>query len=280
MVIGQKKENDILKKRHISLDKKHIALKIENLVIGYKSKKQTTIIAEGMNFSLYQGEMAAIVGINGIGKSTLLRTLGKVQPKLSGSIRLNSKELKSYNAMGLASVISVVLTEPLASKNLTVLELVALGRQPYTNWIGKLSREDKNIIEEAISMVDLGELQHKKCYELSDGQLQRVMIARAFAQDTSIILLDEPTSHLDLHHKVQILKLLKSIAHKTNKTILFTSHEIQMAIQLCDKILIMNKEFHEFGEPCELIRKQSFEKMFPSNTVSFDASTGSFKIKK
>jgi iron complex transport system ATP-binding protein len=224
--------------------------------------------------------MSAIVGINGIGKSTLLRTIGKIQPKLSGSILLNNRELKSYNALDLAPILSIVLTEPLVSKNLTVLELIALGRQPYTNWIGKLSDKDKAKIQEAIVMVDLSDLQYKKCYELSDGQLQRVMIARALAQDTAIILLDEPTSHLDLHHKVQILKLLNSIAHKTNKTILFTSHEIEMAIQLCDKILIMNKEVHHFGKPDELIQKSAFEKLFPIDTVSFDPSTGSFKIKK
>ena len=182
--------------------------------------------------------------------------------------------------MELASTVSVVLTESLVSKNLTVLELITLGRQPYTNWIGKLSDTDKSKIQEAISMVDLDGLKNKKCYELSDGQLQRVMIARALAQDTSIILLDEPTSHLDLHHKVQILKLLKHIAHKTKKTILFTSHEIEMAIQLCDKMLIMNKETHEFGEPCELIQNQSFERLFPKDTVKFDAKTGSFKIEK
>ena len=233
-----------------------------------------------MSFSLQQGELSAIVGVNGIGKSTLLRTLGKVQAKLSGSIALGNKDLKSYSTMELASTISVVLTESLASKNLTVLELIALGRQPYTNWIGKLSNTDRSKIQEAISMVDLDELKNKKCYELSDGQLQRVMIARALSQDTSIILLDEPTSHLDLHHKVQILKLLKSIAHKTRKTILFTSHEIEMAIQLCDKILIMNNESHEFGEPCELIQNQSFERLFPKDTVKFDAKTGSFKIEK
>ena len=233
-----------------------------------------------MNFSLQQGELSAIVGVNGIGKSTLLRTLGKVQTKLSGSILLDNKDLKSYSTMELASTVSIVLTESLASKNLTVLELIALGRQPYTNWIGKLSDADKSKIQEAISMVDLDELKNKKCYELSDGQLQRVMIARALAQDTSIILLDEPTSHLDLHHKVQILKLLKYIAHKTKKTILFTSHEIEMAIQLCDKILIMNIESHEFGEPCELIQNQSFERLFPKDTVKFDAKTGSFKIEK
>ncbi|EAR01607.1 putative iron transport related ATP-binding protein [Maribacter sp. HTCC2170] len=209
-----------------------------------------------------------------------MRTLGKVQSKLDGVISLNNKKLQDYASLEFASTISLVLTEGLASKNLTVLELIALGRQPYTNWIGSLSENDKNKIKEALRMVDLEGLKDKKCYELSDGQLQRVMIARALAQDTSIVLLDEPTSHLDLHHKVQILKLLKQIAHKTHKTILFTSHEIEMAIQLCDKILIMNKKGHEFGQPSELIENGSFERLFPQDTVKFDSKTGSFRIEK
>lgn len=227
-----------------------------------------------------QGEFSAIIGINGIGKSTLLRTLGKVQPNLSGNIVLSNKDINSYSALHLASKLSLVLTESLASKNLTVLELITLGRQPYTNWIGKLLDTDKQKIQEAIAMVGLDALKYKKCYELSDGQLQRVMIARALAQDTSIILLDEPTAHLDLHHKVQILKLLKDIAHKTKKTVLFTSHEIEMAIQLCDKILILKEASFEFGEPHRLIQNQSFERLFPIDTIKFDAKTGSFKIEK
>ncbi len=224
--------------------------------------------------------MAAIVGINGIGKSTLLRTIGRVQPKLAGKILLDGKELESYDPLALASKISVVLTEPIASKNLTVLELISLGRQPYTNWIGTLTNLDKEKIVKAINMVQIEDLQHKKCYELSDGQLQKVMIARALAQDTNIMLLDEPTSHLDLYHKVHILKLLREIAHETKKTILFTTHEIEIAIQLCDKMLIMEKERSSFGEPCELINNKSFENLFPSDTITFDSQSGSFKVKK
>ncbi len=224
--------------------------------------------------------MAAIVGINGIGKSTLLRTIGRVQPKLAGKILMNGKELESYALLALASKISVVLTEPIASKNLTVLELISLGRQPYTNWIGTLTNLDKEKIVKAINMVQIEDLQHKKCYELSDGQLQKVMIARALAQDTNIMLLDEPTSHLDLYHKVHILKLLREIAHETKKTILFTTHEIEIAIQLCDKMLIMEKERSSFGEPCELINNKSFENLFPSDTITFDSQSGSFKVKK
>src|SRR5690606_19358160 len=124
---------------------------------------------------------------------------------------------EQHSTAELAAGISVVLTEPIASKNLTVQELISLGRQPYTNWLGTLTAEDRDKISLAMDMVQISELKAKKCYELSDGQMQRVMIARAIAQDTQLILLDEPTTHLDLYHKVQILKLLKSIAHTTKK---------------------------------------------------------------
>lgn len=252
-----------------------MVLEALNLAIGYKS----AVIVQNINFSLSQRELTAIVGINGIGKSTLLRTLGNVQPKVSGSIKIDKKELEKHSPSCLASKISVVLTEPIASKNMSVIELITLGRQPYTNWIGTLSSDDKTKIMQAVAMLQLEQLQHKKCYELSDGQLQRVMIARALAQDTAIILLDEPTTHLDLYHKAQILKLLKSIAHQTKKTILFTSHEIEMAIQLCDRMLLLDGKKNPFGKPCELIEQKAFESLFPADTVSFDASTGSFRIK-
>ncbi len=193
---------------------------------------------------------------------------------------MKGKPLNTYKTLELASTVSIVLTESIASKNLSVLELVALGRQPYTNWIGKLTQKDKSKILEALEVLELTELQHKKCYELSDGQLQRALIARALAQETTLMLLDEPTSHLDLYHKVQILKLLKSIAHKTRTTVLFTSHEIEMAIQLCDKILILGKGENYFGDPCELIEQKAFEKLFPTDTVTFDAGSGSFRIEK
>lgn len=190
------------------------------------------------------------------------------------------RPLRTYKTLELAAAVSIVLTEAIASKNLSVLELVALGRQPYTNWIGKLTQNDKSKVLEALKMLELTELQHKKCYELSDGQLQRALISRALAQETDLMLLDEPTSHLDLYHKVQILKLLKSIAHKTQTTVLFTSHEIEMAIQLCDKILILGKGENHFGDPCELIEKKAFEKLFPTDTVTFDANNGLFRIQK
>lgn len=280
MAISKKTKNGILIKNSIDSKQKHIALKVDTLSIGYQHKKEKTFIAKDINFSLAKGELAAIVGVNGIGKSTLLRTLGNVQAKLSGKILINNRELTSFNPLELATKISVVLTEPIASKNLTVLEIIALGRQPYTNWIGKLTATDKDKINQAMQMIGIANLKTKKCYELSDGQLQKVMIARALAQDTAIILLDEPTSHLDLYHKIHILKLLRSIAHNTHKSILYTTHEINAAIQLCDKMLVLEQNKSTFNTPCNLIKENIFNHLFPSDTITFDSQTGLFKVNK
>ena len=279
MALDTQKKNEFLKdekNKIIQSKEQHSALKVKDLSIGYKN----TVVASEINFDSLSGELIGIIGVNGAGKSTLLRTLGNIQAALSGSITIDEKSLASYNSVELASKIGVVLTESLASNNLTVQELIALGRQPYTNWIGTLTDTDASKINNAIALLKLEELVHKKCYELSDGQLQRVLIARAFAQDTSIILLDEPTSHLDLYHKVQILKGLKSISQETGKTILFTSHEIEIAIQLCDKILVLKKTGSSYGKPSELINQGAFDKLFPADTISFDSTTGSFRFKK
>ncbi len=251
-------------------------LTVSELSIGYK----TQIVVKAINFNLTEGELMSIVGINGVGKSTLLRTLGKVQPQLSGHILINGKALAQLKSNTLASQISMVLTEAIPSRNMTVWELVTLGRQPYTNWIGSLSHLDEEKIGEAIQILELEDLRHKPCYELSDGQMQRVLIARALAQDTPIILMDEPTTHLDLYHKVHLLKLLRRIAHETKKTILFTSHEIEMAMQLCDKMLLLDGKNNPFGTPEALINSQAFETLFPEDTVVFNSETKSFRIRK
>jgi len=255
--------------------KKH-AITVKNLTIGYNTK----MVTDNVSFYLASGQLCAIVGVNGIGKSTLLRTLGKLQPKLSGEVYINGKALESHTSFELAKTLSFVLTEQPASKNLTVQELIALGRQPYTNWIGTLAPEDKQQVEKSLSSFLLTNLRFNKCHELSDGQVQRVFIARAMAQDTPLILLDEPTTHLDLYHKVQILKLLQDLAHTRHKTIIFTTHEIDLAIQLCDKILILDGHENPSGTPCELIEQKRFERLFPSEMVRFDAKTGSFKVNK
>lgn len=258
----------------------HSILKAEQLSIGYKTKKKDTVVASNINFELEKGQLISLVGANGIGKSTLLRTLIKVQPALSGAILLNNKDLKATSILDLAKQLSIVLTEPLISKNLSVFELVALGRHPYTNWIGNLTEADIEIVTKALAQVNVIELKDKKCFELSDGQLQKVMIARALAQDTDLIVLDEPTTHLDMYHKAYILKLLQKLTKETGKTVLFSSHEIDLAIQLCDTMIVMKKDEVFCDEPCNLISQGIFESLFPKDLIVFDEKTGSFRVTK
>ncbi|MEZ2415679.1 ABC transporter ATP-binding protein [Muriicola sp. E247] len=255
-------------------------LEIQNLSIGYPGKKGKPLqVAQNLNFYLKKGEFVAIVGANGIGKSTLLRTLAGVQEKLSGEVLIDGQRMESIPTQQLAASLSIVLTEPLATKNLTVSELISLGRQPYTNWLGSLTENDKKAIHNAIRTIGLESLEHRKCYELSDGQLQKVLIARALAQDTPIMMLDEPTTHLDLYHKVQVLKTMKQIAREFDKTVIYTTHEIDLAIQLCDKMLILDSSDYFFGSPCEHIENKNFQNLFPSDLIHFDPGTGTFKIK-
>lgn len=259
--------------------KKHIVLKADNLSIGYQSKKKKTVVAKNINFELQEGELIGLIGANGIGKSTLLKTITKSQKLLGGDIFVNEQPLHNISNIDLAKRLSVVLTENVSQTNLSVQELIALGRQPYTNWLGSLSEDDKTKTLQAIEAIKISDLANKNCYELSDGQLQKVMLARALAQDTDIIILDEPTTHLDLYHKVSVLKLLQHLAKTTQKTILFSTHEINVTLSLCDKILVMKESGTQFGSPKELMKQSAFDDLFPEDLVEFDVVSSAFKIK-
>lgn len=254
-------------------------LTTSNLSIGYKSKKDAITIAKNLNLSLENGQLVALVGANGIGKSTLLRTLTGIQKQLAGSVLLNDKDILSYNTLALAQNLSLVLTEKLPPSNLTVFELIALGRQPYTNWLGKLSEEDLEKINQAIALTHIEHLVDKKHHEISDGQLQIVLIARALAQDTPLIILDEPTTHLDLFHKVSVFKLLKKLSQETNKCILFSTHDIDLAIQLSDEMIVMTEDTVEQDQPCNLITKGTFDTIFKDENLFFDKERGKFSFK-
>jgi iron complex transport system ATP-binding protein len=253
-------------------------LSTSNLSIGYKTKVSTTTIAKNINLNLQEGKLIALIGANGIGKSTLLRTITGIQKPISGTVFLNDKNIQELNALDLAQNLSVVLTEKLPPSNLTVWELIALGRQPYTNWIGTLTDNDIAKINEAIELTQIGHLSSKKHFEISDGQLQIALIARALAQDTPLIILDEPTTHLDLLHKVSVFKLLKKLTKETNKCILFSTHDIDLAIQLSDEIIIMTPENVVQDEPCNLILKGSFNTLFQDEHIVFDKEKGKFVI--
>lgn len=254
-------------------------LKTESLEIGYRKKDKVISIAKGIDIDLHKGDLVAIIGENGSGKSTLLKTLSGILQPVKGEYFINNSEIQNIPPEELSKEISLVLTEQTVSRNLEVSELIALGRQPYTNWIGKLTKNDLSQIMTAINLVDLKDIRNKKCYELSDGQFQKVLIARALAQDTPLIILDEPTTHLDLYHKAYVLNLLKKLTRETNKAIVFATHEINMALQLCDKLLILKNGQSVFGSPQELIEQNAFDDLFPESLIYFDKASSSFKVK-
>lgn len=253
-------------------------LTTSNLSVGYSSKKEIKTIATNINLNLKKGELIALIGANGIGKSTLLRTLIGIQPPLSGNVVLNGKNINEYDSISFAQNLSIVLTEKLPPSNLTVFEIIALGRQPYTNWLGNLSDNDISKINEAMELTQITSLAEKKHYEISDGQLQNVLVARALAQDTPLIILDEPTTHLDLLHKVSLFKLLKKLAKETKKCILFSTHDIDMAIQISDEMIIMTDENVVQDQPCNFISKGNFETLFKNEHIAFDSEKGKFIV--
>ena len=249
-----------------------------DLTIGYRSKNKVSVIADKLNIKVTSGQLICLLGKNGIGKSTLLRTLTKVQESLHGTIKLNGKPLHKIESLQLSKLLSLVLTERLPDSNLTVFELVALGRQPYTNWIGKLSEADLSQVYEALDRTNTRHLATSFYYQLSDGQLQKVLIARALAQDTPIIVLDEPTAHLDLHHTIETFTLLKELAQKYNKTIIISTHEINLALQLADALWLMTPENFISGSTQKLLNERRLPELFDSDLISFDADLKQFKI--
>jgi len=261
----------------MKLATKHI-IQVKNLNIGYASKKEVKTIASNLNIDLDAGNLVCLLGKNGIGKSTLLRTLTKVQPSLKGEVFINSTNLETFNFSNFAKIVSLVLTERLPDSSLTVFELVALGRQPYTNWIGYLTTEDLHIIDAAFEKTNTKHLMNSKCYELSDGQLQKILIARALAQNTPIIVLDEPTAHLDLHHTINTFSLLKNLASEFQKTIIVSTHEINLALQLADELWLMTPNQFISGKTETLISNDSVNQLFESDLITFNKTLKQFTI--
>jgi iron complex transport system ATP-binding protein len=250
----------------------------ENLNIGYSSKKDSHVICSNISMQLETGKLYSLIGQNGIGKSTFLKTLTGILKPIQGTISILGKNILHWNEADFAKNVAIVLTEKIPTSNLTVFELIALGRQPYTNWLGNLSEIDLRIIYDAINLTELAEIQNKKITEISDGQMQRVLIARALSQNTPIIILDEPTTHLDLYHKVTLIKLLKKLANTTNKCILYSTHDVDLAIQLSDEMLLMYDEKIELDSPCNFIEKGTFDVIYKEDFIQFDATKGKFVI--
>ena len=247
----------------------------ENLTIGYDK----CALLSDLSLSLERGALTCLLGPNGSGKSTLLHTLTGIHDPISGSVFVNNNLIARQTPQELAHQISIVLAEKLTPVNLSVFDVVALGRTPYTNWLGHLSDEDHKAIEKAMELVNITQLTTRSINELSDGEKQRVMIAKALAQDTPLLILDEPTAHLDVSNRVALLTLLKDLAIETNKAILLSTHALEMAIQLADSVWLITKESELItGTPEDLVLSGVIGSTFKGEHVNFDIETGSFKI--
>ena len=216
---------------------------IKNLSIGYaKSRhKKDKVIANNINAEIRQGELTCLLGSNGVGKSTLLKTLSGFLGKLDGDILIMGKELSSYTPKELSKTLGVVLTDKCEIRNMSVREIIGMGRSPYTSFWGTLDKEDYRIVDEAIEMIGINHLKKRMVHTLSDGERQKVMIAKSLAQQTPVIFLDEPTAFLDFPSKVEIMQLLHKLTREASKTIFLSTHDIELALQIADKIWIMDK---------------------------------------
>ncbi len=254
-------------------------IRIENLSIGYRDKGRIHVVATHINANIRGGELTCLLGTNGVGKSTLLRTLSAFQPKLGGSIYIQGKELEEYTGKQLSHTVSVVLTERCDVRNLSVADLVDMGRSPYTDFWGTLGKEDHAAARRAIALTGIEPLTRRMMHTLSDGERQKVMIAKALAQETPIILLDEPTAFLDFPSKVEMMQLLHRISRQTGKAIFLSTHDLELALQVADKLWLMKPlEDVTIGTPEDLTLEGSLARFFTRKGVGFDQNTGLFHI--
>ncbi len=254
-------------------------LSIENLSIGYGSADNISkMVFSDIILQAKKGENIAIIGRNGIGKSTLLRTIGRLQKPLKGNILVKGKDISHYTKQEFARLVSFVSTEIIRISNFRLFDLVALGRFPYTGWIGKLGKDDYNIVNESIYQVGIDDLKYKLINEVSDGERQRAMIARALAQDTEIIILDEPTAFLDLPSKYEIIRLLNELTVNKGKTIVFSSHDLSITLQEADKIWLMETNKIAEGAPEDLILNKDIYNLFDNSRMTFNIESGDFRL--
>ena len=273
-------------------------IQLRNLSIGYQTRHGVKTVAEGISGSILSGQLTCLLGPNGVGKSTLLRTLSAFQPKTGGEVLFRSqetgvrrqesgdrsqesgdgyREIATFSDKELSRLIGVVLTEKPDVRNMTVRELVSLGRSPYTGFWGTYSKEDLRVVDEAITLVGIEALRQRMVHTLSDGERQKVMIAKALAQQTPVIFLDEPTAFLDYPSKVEMLQLLRRISREAEKTIFLSTHDVELALQLADTLWLMTGSI-AIGSPKALAASGDLERFINGKDISFDKETLSIRV--
>lgn len=255
------------------------SIEVRNLTTGYRNGKGEVTVTQNVDASLYPGELTCLLGPNGAGKSTLLRTLTAFQPMVSGEIKVMGRPLDEYSAVELAKVISVVLTDKPSVNNMTVADMVGLGRGPYTGFWGRMDDKDREVVDHSLELVGIEALKNRNVHTLSDGERQKVMIAKSLAQETPVIFLDEPTAFLDYPSKVEIMQLLRRLAAEKGKTVFMSTHDLELALQIADRIWLLDKTRGvRIGIPEDLAAEGAIGRYFDREGVCFDVETGMFRI--
>jgi iron complex transport system ATP-binding protein len=256
------------------------ALEAIDLSIGYKTSRQAaTIVARGLNVALRRGELVCLLGPNGAGKSTLMRTLTALQPPLAGRILLNGRETARLQPRDFARELSVVLTDRVSVGMMDVYTLVSLGRQPHTDWTGRLRERDHAIVRESLRAVGADVLAARQIAELSDGERQRVMVARALAQEPAVMVLDEITAFLDLPRRVDVMRLLRDLARRRRCAVLLSTHDLDLALRTADRVWLLGRDgVLRLGAPEELVLSGAFEHTFEGEGIVFDREQGAFLL--
>ena len=254
---------------------------LSSLSIGYRLRGGDKVVAAGINASLHAGELTCLIGANGAGKSTLLKTLAAFLPKLGGSIYIKDKEVADYTNRELSQLVGVVLTSRPEAENMTAEEVVGLGRTPYTGFWGTLGTDDRRIVTESMEQVGVAHLAARTVTTLSDGERQKVMLAKALAQQTPIIILDEPTAFLDYPSKVDTLLLLTRLSHETGKTVFMSTHDLELALQTADRLWLMPGNGHVItGTPRELADSGDLSAFIERRGIELDKETMNIKVKR
>ncbi len=260
----------------------HIVLRTESLSIGYRrARRDAAVIASGLKFALRPGELVCLLGPNGAGKSTLMRTLARLQPALSGRIWLDERPLEELRPGQLARRLSVVLTDRVDVGAMSGFGLASLGRHPYTGWTGTLNESDERIVQWALHAVRADGLADRLIVEMSDGERQKILIARALAQEPSVMLLDEPTAFLDLPRRVEVMDLLRRLARENGQAVLLSTHDLDLALRNADRLWLLSADGALYdGAPEDLVLSGAFERVFSAEGVSFDRDRGSFHTRE
>lgn len=260
-------------------NQQYIALEGKELTLGYFHQKVKKEILNGLDFQLFSGELTCLLGPNGVGKSTLIKAiLGQIKP-WKGGIKIANQNIENFEVGELAKRIAVVLTDPVFPGNMTVGQLVALGRTPHTGWSGKLSGSDREIVEKALSDTKINYLRNERLSEISDGQRQKAMIARALAQDGKLMILDEPTAHLDLVNRFEIMELLRDIAAQKGKAVLVVTHDLDIAIETADRFWLLNCGTPLIsGKPEDLIISGKINQLLPGDKYRFSPERGKLEF--